>query len=85
MNRDQLKGRWKQLKGRARERWGELTDDDLDQVQGRRQELVGRVQERYGRNREAAENEVDQWLDGLEEPHPEKESRRSTGESRTNP
>jgi uncharacterized protein YjbJ (UPF0337 family) len=79
MNRDQMKGQWKQLKGRVRERWGKLTDDDVDQIQGRRQELVGRIQERYGRNREAAENEVDGWLDELEEPRSTtKESRRST-------
>jgi uncharacterized protein YjbJ (UPF0337 family) len=64
MNKEQLKGQWKQLKGRAKERWGELTDDDLDQIRGRRQELVGRIQERYGRKQEAAEKEVDQWLDG---------------------
>lgn len=71
MNKEQMKGRWKQLKGRAKERWGELTDDDLDQIQGRRQALVGRIQERYGRKQEAVEKEVDQWLDRVDESHGE--------------
>lgn len=71
MNKEQMKGRWKQLKGRAKERWGELTDDDLDQIQGRRQALVGRIQERYGRKKEAVEKEVDRWLDRVDESHSE--------------
>ncbi|MEX2529288.1 MAG: CsbD family protein [Gemmatimonadota bacterium] len=62
MNEDQLKGKWKQFKGRTKEKWSKLTDDDLDQIDGRRQALVGKVQERYGRSREEAEKEVDSWM-----------------------
>lgn len=63
MNRQEIKGNWKQLKGRAKEKWGELTDDDLDQIAGRRQILIGRIQERYGKDLSTAEQEVDAWLD----------------------
>ena len=44
-----------------KEKWGELTDDDLDRIDGRREELVGKVQERYGMAREAAEKEVSEF------------------------
>jgi uncharacterized protein YjbJ (UPF0337 family) len=62
MNSDEMKGKWTQMKGRARERWGELTDDELAQVEGDREQLIGLVQERYGRARTEAEREVDQWM-----------------------
>jgi len=61
MNADTLKGKWKQIKGRAKKQWGKLTDDDLDKVEGSRDELVGKIQERYGKSREEAEKEVDSW------------------------
>ena len=63
MNRDTLKGQWTQLKGKAREQWGKLTDDDLDKAQGNAEVLIGKIQERYGRNREEAEREFDRWYD----------------------
>lgn len=66
MNRNEIEGNWKQLKGRAREKWGELTDDDLDEVQGRREHLVGKIQERYGKAQAEAEKEVDNWFDSLD-------------------
>jgi uncharacterized protein YjbJ (UPF0337 family) len=62
MNRDQLEGKWKQLKGEARVQWGRLTDDDMDQIKGNAEKLIGRVQERYGYRRERAEEEVDSFL-----------------------
>jgi uncharacterized protein YjbJ (UPF0337 family) len=61
MNRDTLKGQWTQLKGKVREQWGKLTDDDLDKAQGNAEMLIGKIQERYGRNREEAEREFDRW------------------------
>ena len=61
MNADILKGKWKQLKGQAKQKWGKLTDDDLDRVSGSRDELVGMLQERYGKSRDEAEEEVDRW------------------------
>ena len=62
MNEDILKGQWTQLKGRVREQWGKLTDDDLDRIQGKSEQLVGRLQERYGWARDQAQSEVDSWL-----------------------
>lgn len=62
MNEDTLRGQWTQLKGKVREQWGKLTDDDLDQIQGRSEQLIGRLQERYGWAREDAQRKVDDWL-----------------------
>ena len=64
MNEDTLKGQWMQLKGKVREKWGKLTNDDLDQIQGRSQQLVGRIQERYGVARDEAERQVNDWMRG---------------------
>lgn len=58
MNEDQLRGRWKQLKGRIKERWGRLTDDDLDVIDGKREQLLGRIQERHGLAKEEAHRQV---------------------------
>jgi uncharacterized protein YjbJ (UPF0337 family) len=61
MNEPWMKGKWNEFKGKAKERWGELTDDDLDRVEGRRDQLVGLVQQKYGRSREEAERELNEW------------------------
>ena len=61
MNSDQFEGKWKQLKGTVKQRWGKLTDDDLTALSGKKDELVGRIQERYGITREQAEREADEW------------------------
>ncbi len=58
MNEDTVKGKWKQLKGKAKESWGKLTDDDLDVAEGNRDYLVGKVQERYGIAKDEAERQV---------------------------
>lgn len=68
MNWDQIKGNWKQFRGSARRKWGELTDDDLDKVQGERERLVGRLQERYGVAKAEAERRVDEWVSSVGEP-----------------
>jgi uncharacterized protein YjbJ (UPF0337 family) len=60
-NRDTFKGQWMQLKGKIREQWGKLTDDEIDQMQGNAEMVIGKIQERYGRSREEAEREFDQW------------------------
>ena len=64
MNWDQVAGKWKQLKGSAKEKWGELTDDELDQAAGKRDQLVGKIQEKYGIGKEEAEKQVDEWASG---------------------
>lgn len=61
MNQDQFSGNWKQLKGKVKEQWGDLTDDDLMTIEGQRDQLVGRVQERYGIAKEQAEDQVKAW------------------------
>ena len=48
MNSDQIEGKWKQVKGSAKEKWGKLTDDDLNVIAGKQQQLEGKIQERYG-------------------------------------
>ncbi len=58
MDWERLGGNWKQFKGRLRERWGELTDDELNIAAGRREQLIGRIQERYGVTAEEAERQV---------------------------
>ncbi|HXT68359.1 MAG TPA: CsbD family protein [Vicinamibacterales bacterium] len=67
MNRDTLQGTWNQIKGRAREQWGKLTDDDLDQVQGKAEQLIGKVQERYGVAKDEAGRQVDRWLRDIDQ------------------
>jgi uncharacterized protein YjbJ (UPF0337 family) len=62
MNSDTLKGQWKQLKGAAKEKWGQLTDDELDMTDGQKDQLIGRIQERYGYTRDVAEREVDDFF-----------------------
>jgi len=61
MNADTFKGQWMQLKGRMREQWRKLTDDDVDQIQGRSEQLIGRLQSRYGIAREEAQRQFDAW------------------------
>lgn len=59
MNEDTLKGQWKQMRGKTKEWWGKLTDDDLDVIDGQREQLIGKLQERYGYTRDRAIQEVD--------------------------
>ncbi|WP_201587656.1 CsbD family protein [Psychrobacter jeotgali] len=61
MNKHTFKGDWNQLKGSAKQKWADLTDDDLLHVEGSRDKLVGRVQERYGHSKDEAERQVDDW------------------------
>ena len=63
MNRDTFKGQWTQLKGKVRQQWGKVTDDDIAQIEGNAEQLIGKIQEHYGRTREEAERELDRWLD----------------------
>jgi len=58
MNRDTIEGDWKRMKGKLKEKWGELTDDDLDRLEGQWEQLAGVLQKRYGWARERAEEEA---------------------------
>ena len=62
MNRDVIQGNWKQLTGKAKEKWGKLTNDELTRTEGRAEQLAGLVQERYGKSRAEAEQEVKAFL-----------------------
>jgi uncharacterized protein YjbJ (UPF0337 family) len=62
MDWNRIEGNWKQLKGKIKEQWGQLTDDELDQIAGRREQLEGKIQERYGLTKDAAHKEVDDWI-----------------------
>ena len=46
MDWNRVEGNWKQMKGKVKEKWGNLTDDDLDKIAGRRDQLEGKIQER---------------------------------------
>ena len=61
MNRDIMEGDWQRLKGKVREQWGKLTNDDLDVIAGKREQLVGLLQQRYGKTREEVEQEVHEF------------------------
>jgi uncharacterized protein YjbJ (UPF0337 family) len=63
MNEDRIGGNWKQFKGKVKEKWGDLTDDDMTVVEGKRDQLVGKIQERYGYEKDRAEKEVKDWED----------------------
>jgi uncharacterized protein YjbJ (UPF0337 family) len=62
MNWDRVEGSWKESKGKAQQKWGKLTNDDLDVIEGKRTELSGRLQRHYGYAKDQAEREIDTWL-----------------------
>jgi uncharacterized protein YjbJ (UPF0337 family) len=59
MNNDRVEGNWKSIKGKVKEQWGKLTDDDLDVIGGKRDQLLGRIQQRHGVAKDEAERQVD--------------------------
>jgi len=61
MNKLQIKGNWNVLKGKAKQAWADLTDDDLQYVEGQEDELVGRIQKRVGKTREEIESRLHEW------------------------
>ena len=71
MNEDVFKGQWKQVRGKAKEWWGKLTNDDLDKIDGQMDQMVGKLQERYGYSKEQATTEwgkfTQKYIDGVSE------------------
>jgi uncharacterized protein YjbJ (UPF0337 family) len=63
MNEDIAKGNFKQLKGKIKQQWGKLTDDEIDQMEGNAEILAGKLQERYGLNRDDAERQAKEFRD----------------------
>jgi uncharacterized protein YjbJ (UPF0337 family) len=64
MDWNRVEGNWKQFKGKIKEQWGNLTDDDLDQINGRREQLEGKIQQRYGYAKDQVRRDVDDWING---------------------
>ena len=62
MNSDQIKGKFKQLSGEIKRKWGKVTDDDLKEAEGNMDKLIGKIQERSGDRREA----IEKWLKDYE-------------------
>lgn len=62
MDWNRVEGNWMQIKGKIKEQWGKLTDDDIAQINGRRDQLEGKLQERYGYEKDRVRNEVDGWF-----------------------
>ena len=62
MDWNRIEGNWKQFKGKIKEQWGNLTDDDLDKVAGRRDQFEGMIQQRYGISKDEARKKVDDWM-----------------------
>jgi uncharacterized protein YjbJ (UPF0337 family) len=63
MNQDQAAGKWQQVKGKIKQQWGKLTDDDLTMLEGSRDQLAGKIQERYGIAKEEAERQIREFRD----------------------
>ena len=61
MNWDRIEGNWKQAKGKVKEQWGKLTDDDLTAIGGKRDQLVGKIQNSYGIGKDEAEKQLNEW------------------------
>ncbi len=67
LNRDILMGKWKQMRGKVRQQWGKLTDEQINQIGGDYERLVGVLQENYGYARENAMQEADMWIANMSE------------------
>lgn len=65
MNRDQIEGKWTEIKGRLRESYGDLTDDDIEEAKGNREQLEGVLQQKTGKTKEDVRNTVDRILDSI--------------------
>lgn len=62
MNSDIMEGKWEEVKGKVKAKWGKLTDDELTEIQGNAQKLSGKLQKLYGYKRDKAEQEVDEFF-----------------------
>lgn len=65
MDWNRVEGNWKAMKGKVKEKWGKLTDDDLSQINGRRDQLAGALQRRYDCAKDQARKDVDTWFSAL--------------------
>ncbi len=63
---NRVEGNWKQFKGKIKEKWGELTDDEIDKMEGSREQFEGKIQEKYGIGKDQAKRNIDDWLNTLQ-------------------
>ena len=61
MNSDSFEGKWKQIKGAFKEKYGKITNDEYTEAEGNFDKLAGKVQERYGKSKEDLKKEIDSW------------------------
>lgn len=67
MNWNIIEGKWKETIGSAREKWGDLTDDELTEVAGKKEKLEGLIQQKYGLTQEAASKQIDEWAEKIKD------------------
>lgn len=65
MNWNMIEGKWKEMSGSVREKWGELTDDEIAQVAGKKERLEGLLKQKYGMTQEEVSRQIDDWADKL--------------------
>jgi len=61
MNWDTIQGKWAEMKGKVREKWGKLTNSDLEEIGGKKDQLLGKLQQHYGYEKDKAEKEIDEF------------------------
>lgn len=61
MNEQEFKGKWNQAKGQMKQKYADLTDDDLTYAEGKSDELLGKLQEKTGKTKEELKNEIDKY------------------------
>lgn len=83
MNWDVIEGKWDQLKGRLRSKWGKLTDDDVENLGGKKDSLVGKLQERYGLMKDDAERQVNDWVSSIDVDEHEEDTQPRIGRARS--
>ncbi|MAZ28324.1 MAG: general stress protein CsbD [Cytophagaceae bacterium] len=61
MNQMELEGKWKQVKGKFKQKYGDLTDDDTTFAEGKFDEMLGRLQEKTGKTKSDLKKEIETW------------------------
>ena len=85
MNSDVIKGKWQQVKGEVKQRWGKLTDNDMLEIEGNLDSAVGKLQERYGTSRDQAEREWKEFCTRVAANRPDATSRPASPPANPNP
>lgn len=65
VNRDQIEGKWTEIKGRLREAYGDLSEDDIEEARGSREQIEGMLQQKLGKSKEDARSTVDRILESI--------------------